>query len=649
MGLNGSAGQNRLESTSDVVVVIETEHCVRLGQGLGEFSSIPFSHASHGDDGLGRASLLEVSCSQQGVHRVLLGLFDEPTGVDDDRLCLLGIVHQTKPTGLQSSRQFLGIDVVACAPHRDEVDGHEFVGAGHETPFTVDADLRCYVLPGLRSTPESHAGRPGVTDGSHIFVTRRAIWHTSIFVTSRALVRMWYERPGPATRDEPPATRNEPNVTHSHLHSHTSAHHQSHAVPRPSDPDPAGSRPLGPGQIALIVVLVIVGALTALGLVRLWPHGNIHDHVAAGQGATYADGVTVHEATVQKATAISCQDAGLETPAQDPSNKCGSLSVRIDTDAGAGKVVDLTVNHAVWDSGISPGQNVVVYHVPDPSGGDGTYQFRDFDRNHSMIAFALIFLVVVIAVARWRGVRAVVALGFALWLIWTFMIPALVMGRDPLLIGVVTSLAIMFLVLYLTHGVNMRTTTALVGTIFGILVCAGLGMWAATWSHFTGVSGEDDLLLGAIAPQMHMSVLVTCAIVVAGLGVLNDVTITQASAVWELADIWEGKLDRRRLFTSAMRIGRDHIASTIYTTAFAAAGAALPVLVLMHLDNQPLWQVLTSEQFAAEIIRTLVGSIGLVLAVPLTTAVAVASVPRRTGGQRAVPATDVSPFTPQDR
>ena len=172
---------------------------------------------------------------------------------------------------------------------------------------------------------------------------------------------------------------------------------------------------------------------------------------------------------------------------------------------------------------------------------------------------------------------------------------------------------------------------------------------AATWSHFTGVSGEDDLLLGAIAPQMHMSVLVTCAIVVAGLGVLNDVTITQASAVWELADIWEGGLDRRRLFTSAMRIGRDHIASTIYTTAFAAAGAALPVLVLMHLDNQPLWQVLTSEQFAAEIIRTLVGSIGLVLAVPLTTAVAVASVPRRTGGQRAVPAEDVSPFTPQDR
>ena len=98
-----------------------------------------------------------------------------------------------------------------------------------------------------------------------------------------------------------------------------------------------------------------------------------------------------------------------------------------------------------------------------------------------------------------------------------------------------------------------------------------------------------------------------------------------------------------------MRIGRDHIASTIYTTAFAATGAALPVLVLMRLDNQPLRQVLTSEQFAAEIIRTLVGSIGLVLAVPLTTAVAVASVPTRADGQRTVPAEDVSPFAPQDR
>lgn len=192
VGLDGSAGQNRLESTSDVVVVVEAEHCVRLGQGLGEFSSIPFSHASHGDDGLGRASLLEVSCSQQGVHRVLLGLFDEPTGVDDDCLCLLGIVHQKKSTGLQSGRQFLGIDVVACAPHRDEVDGHEFVGAGHETPFTVDADLRCYVLTGLRSIPAESSGRPGVTNVSHIFDACLFLSHLELWYV------LWYARPAPA-------------------------------------------------------------------------------------------------------------------------------------------------------------------------------------------------------------------------------------------------------------------------------------------------------------------------------------------------------------------------------------------------------------------------------------------------------------------
>jgi uncharacterized membrane protein len=112
-----------------------------------------------------------------------------------------------------------------------------------------------------------------------------------------------------------------------------------------------------------------------------------------------------------------------------------------------------------------------------------------------------------------------------------------------------------------------------------------------------------------------------CAVIVAGLGVLNDVTITQASAVWELA---ESQPDRARLFTRAMRIGRDHIASTVYTIAFATVGASLPILLLIAVYDRPLLEVLQTEQFAEETLRTLVGSIGLVLAVPLTTVIGVA-------------------------
>jgi hypothetical protein len=187
----------------------------------------------------------------------------------------------------------------------------------------------------------------------------------------------------------------------------------------------------------------------------------------------------------------------------------------------------------------------------------------------------------------------------------------------------------MFVVLYAAHGFSARTTTALVGTLFGLILIALLGWGATRWAHLTGVAAEDDYVLAAAAPNLSLTSVVMCGIILAGLGVLNDVTITQASAVWELADgqdpDGEGRR-QRRLFSRAMRIGRDHIASTIYTIAFATAGASLSVLLLIAVYDRPLLQVLQTEQFAGEVIRTLVGSIGLVLAVPLTTAIGVAVV-----------------------
>jgi hypothetical protein len=150
-----------------------------------------------------------------------------------------------------------------------------------------------------------------------------------------------------------------------------------------------------------------------------------------------------------------------------------------------------------------------------------------------------------------------------------------------------------------------------------------LGFVVTKWSHLTGLAGEDDYLLAAGAPDLRLTSVVICGIIVAGLGVLNDVTITQASAVWELAD--QGAT-HKRLFSQAMRIGRDHIASTVYTIAFATAGASLGVFLLIKINNRPLLDVLQAERFAAELLSILVGSIGLVLAVPLTTAVGVAVV-----------------------
>ena len=304
-----------------------------------------------------------------------------------------------------------------------------------------------------------------------------------------------------------------------------------------------------------------------------------------------------------------------------------------------GKKIDaIPLTEAIVSSGTSIGQQVVLVRIPPADGQPAQYQFSDFERRSPLAVIALLFAVAVIAVARWRGFAALLGLAFAGFILIKFMFPALVVGTNPIAVGLIGSSAIMFVTLYAAHGFSARTTTALLGTLFGLVMIAILGWLATRWGHLTGVSSEDDFVLAAAAPDLHLTSVVVCGIIVAGLGVLNDVTITQASAVWELADT---DPDQRRLFSRAMRIGRDHIASTVYTIAFATAGAVLPVLLLIAIYDRPLLQVAQSEQFAAELIRTLVGSIGLVLAVPLTTAIGVAVV--RVSGRGRQVAAGVAP------
>jgi uncharacterized membrane protein len=180
----------------------------------------------------------------------------------------------------------------------------------------------------------------------------------------------------------------------------------------------------------------------------------------------------------------------------------------------------------------------------------------------------------------------------------------------------------MFGVLYCAHGFSARTSTALLGTLFGLGITAVLAAWATNAAALTGTAEHNNYTLMTLAPGMSLSGMILCGLIISGLGVLNDVTITQSSAVWELYELAPDS-SARKLFTSAMRIGRDHIASTVYTIAFAYAGGALPVLILVSLYNQPLLEALTGVELAEEVVRILVGSIGLVLAIPVTTAVAV--------------------------
>ena len=377
------------------------------------------------------------------------------------------------------------------------------------------------------------------------------------------------------------------------------------------------------------MVLIPLGIWTLAGLIVLWP-GDVSKHVNADAAGYSVAGVSYPRAEITAIDEISCDGLAGSTPGGTAA-RCANVTARLleGEDKGATATVPLT--QALYASGTKVGQTIKLIRVPPGDGQPAQYQFSDFERRVPLTVFALIFAAVVIAVARWRGFASLLGLVFAGFILVKFMFPALVEGQNPVLVGLIGSSAIMFVVLYAAHGFSARTTTALVGTLFGLVINAVLGYVATRWAHLTGVAAEDDYVLSAAAPDLQLTSVVLCGIIVAGLGVLNDVTITQASAVWELAD---GHLDERgrpaqgdrHLFTRAMRIGRDHIASTVYTIAFATAGASLSVLLLIAIYNRPLLQVLQTEQFAGEVIRTLVGSIGLVLAVPLTTAIGVAVV-----------------------
>lgn len=372
----------------------------------------------------------------------------------------------------------------------------------------------------------------------------------------------------------------------------------------------------------LVLVLIPLAIWTFAGLIALWPK-DVANYINADVAGYSIAGVTYPRGEITAIQPVSCEGmAGSAPGVQDQT--CATITVRVLEGDDTGKEVPgIPLTDAIYSSGTEVGQQVTLIRIPPVDGQPSQFQFNDFERRVPLLVITLVFALAVIVVARWRGFAALLGLGFAGFILVKFMFPALVTGANPLLIGLVGSSAIMFVVLYAAHGFSARTSTALVGTLFGLVTAAFLGWGATKWAHLTGVSAEDDYILAAAAPHLSLTSVVMCGIIVAGLGVLNDVTITQASAVWELAD---DDPDQKKLFSKAMRIGRDHIASTVYTIAFATAGASLPVLLLIAIYNRPLFQVLQTEQFAAELIRTMVGSIGLILAVPLTTAVGVAVV-----------------------
>ncbi|WP_400159402.1 YibE/F family protein [Arthrobacter sp. BPSS-3] len=470
----------------------------------------------------------------------------------------------------------------------------------------------------------------------------------------------------------------------------------SHA-PHPAEPpSPRALAARRKANWILAAVLAPLTVLTIVAMILLWPSGSKEGLTLASPYAA-APGVTFDTGKIQRVVTGSCMDTTQgQTPAQGqqpaqqgqpadgqsaqpqaPGTGSQCTFAWTEPDQG-GNPVKVVINPDVAKShGVKVGDNIRYLNLSRVQGADAggspAFVFVDFVRTLPIILLAVLYAVVVIAVARWRGLRALIGLVGAYAVLVSFMLPGLVEGKPPLLLALVGSTVIMIGVLYFAHGFTARTSTALLGTMFGLAITAALAAWATDAANLAGVGNHDAATLANVSDHISISGIILCGLIISGLGVLNDVTITQSSAVWEL---WElaPETSARKLFASAMRIGRDHIASTVYTIAFAYAGAALPILIIVMLYERPLGDALTSAELSEEVVRTLVGSIGLVLAIPVTTLIAVLVVkatglrsggpaapvagspgpadnrdPRPAAGREPAPAVDAGPDAPPEK
>ena len=361
--------------------------------------------------------------------------------------------------------------------------------------------------------------------------------------------------------------------------------------------------------------MLTAAAAIGIGLIVLWP-----SEVPPPADAQLLRRGELAEATVTSIDAVPCGTTNTDEKATAPSPAASvpscrriSLVVEDGPDQGMNVAIELPAVSTSPDLGVS--ERVILVRVEIPG---MPYAFYDRIRTPSLIWLAVIFSVLVVMLGRMRGAAALLGLGASITVLLAFVIPAILQGSSPVLVASVGAGAIGFIVLYLAHGFTSRTTVALIGTLSGVGVTLLLSVLWAPFAHLTGLVSESAYVVQAVGAEIDLGGLLLAGIVIGALGAIDDVAVTQSSTVWELHDA-DPTLGAQELFGAGMRVGRDHVGSIVNTLALAYAGASLPLLILFQLSEQPLGQLVGTEVVATEVVRTLVGSIGLVLSMPITT------------------------------
>jgi uncharacterized membrane protein len=362
----------------------------------------------------------------------------------------------------------------------------------------------------------------------------------------------------------------------------------------------------------LTAIAVLLALATAAGLAILWP-GDPEAQIGTGLV------VDSEKAEVVEVEETVCPGFGQQ--------RCQLVTARLETGPDAGRRLQLQLDATRGlDPDVDPGDGIKVAETPEPPEGAppvaGTgYTLYDFQRGTPMLVLALMFVLAVLAFARLRGALSLLGLGISLALVLVFVVPAILDGEPPLAVAVVGSLAVALVTIPLAHGRGPKSLAAVLGTAASLLLTALLASAFTEAAHLTGFSSEEATFLQVSGAGLSLEGLLLAGMVIGALGVLDDVTVSQASTVLALRGA-APELGFRDLFGRALRVGRDHVSATVNTLVLAYVGASLPVLLIFSSADIGLGDALNLEVVAKEVVATLVGSIGLIAAVPVTTALA---------------------------
>jgi uncharacterized membrane protein len=363
---------------------------------------------------------------------------------------------------------------------------------------------------------------------------------------------------------------------------------------------------------AFNVVAAALAVGTVAGLILLWP-GHVESQVAKGI------------ATESERAKVDRVDEGFCVGFA--SQKCQFVHARIETGSETGKRIQIQLDAGGLDPDVDPGDEIRVAKTPKPPknapavAGTG-YTLYDFERRGPMLILAGLFALVVVVFARLRGALSLAGLAISLALVLLFVVPAILDGKSPLLVAVVGAMAVALTTIPLAHGWGPKSLAALLGSAASLILTALLAVLFTNLAHLTGLSSEEAIFLQIGAADVSLQGLLLAGMVIGALGVLDDVTISQASTVLALRRANPG-LRFGRLFGLALDVGRDHVSATVNTLVLAYVGAALPILLLFSAADIGVSDALNLEVVAKEVVATLVGSIGLIAAVPITTGLAV--------------------------